>query len=885
MLLGRSCVRTRRQLWDYVRRDLPEADLERVERHLQHCRACAADAEDYAVTAGHLQAYRARPVPPSGSPWLAVRERVLAAPRSLSSPAGRRPRIIWAAGAALVCATAAVGWWRIDRARTPIARTAAVPRPAGKAAGEPVASRNESRVGEPAPPGASPTPGDAPAAPSRAILQQRRNLQPARSRRTPPAVVPRALPAPGDDLAQINSGGDLANWVPLRKDELAALKVRLDRALRRGDDFVEVPFPRLAAADARLLGAAVADYQREKQVVDPRLARSISLSVKGISLADVCRELTDRTGVRFSASRQVADEKVTIFCQDEPVRDLMRSVVRLFGFVWNRSGDEPDYRYELTQTLASQLTEEELRNRDLNAALLALDEAMRKPVPEPPPAPRGPNPRGQTAQARAAAEELWSRVNWVGAIQLYQRLSPAELNALRNGQVLEFDTEADRAERRVPDDLRQPLLRAFTGHPFVPGPDGRLVDAGVPLVDYPGAGVSLGFSIEQREPGQLSLRIEPNFSIPANGRAGALARLPLGGRGSFALAEARSPSVAKPDNAALNRSLRDDPAFRREVSLEPRPGCPVLKRAGASKEAPDRPITLEDMMALVARPPMPHLDSADVWEEVHRQSGLPVVADYYTRLYPVEPFTMKRVRLFDVLCRAGDALGARWKKDGDFLLCRSAGFYWDRLQETPNRLLERWRRDRETRGELPVEDLLEMALLSDWQLNNEAAAQAIRHCWGIEEWGLLARFPNSARGLGAGFGWLMRAVAGMPPGLRERAFSQEGLALAQLPPGHQEEVVRALQQWNYQPLRLADSRIRLVFVPAGRYVWYAPHDRFTTEQYFALPVASGKSPEEALAAARKVDPKADAREIHRTRGVLTLFITYDSYLHSQGMPH
>src|SRR5205807_3804272 len=96
------------------------------------------------------------------------------------------------------------------------------------------------------------------------------------------------------------------------------------------------------------------------------------------------------------------------------------------------------YRYELVQDLRSQLLEEELRNRDRNAALLALDREMcqyRKYL----------NLSPDEALARAATArpeekkllERYAGQGW-GAVQLYFRLSPNELAALRAGQTLTF---------------------------------------------------------------------------------------------------------------------------------------------------------------------------------------------------------------------------------------------------------------------------------------------------------------------------------------------------------------------------------------------------------------------------------------------------------------
>src|SRR5713226_5327772 len=135
--------------------------------------------------------------------------------------------------------------------------------------------------------------------------------------------------------------------------------------MRRWQSILHAIVP-LALACA--LPAAGAGPGAPKQEKDPRLLGKVTLQEKGVGLSDFCAELQAQTGVELSASRAVADEKVTVFVKERAAREVMREVARLLGFFWLRSGREGKYRYELDQDLRSQLAEEELRNRDLDAA-------------------------------------------------------------------------------------------------------------------------------------------------------------------------------------------------------------------------------------------------------------------------------------------------------------------------------------------------------------------------------------------------------------------------------------------------------------------------------------------------------------------------------------
>src|SRR5262249_53734575 len=126
------------------------------------------------------------------------------------------------------------------------------------------------------------------------------------------------------------------------------------------------------------------------------------------------------------------------------------------------------------------------------------------------------------------------------------------------------------------------------------------------------------------------------------------------------LATSRSPSAVNPDNAAANRALRNQSPFDRVITLDLKPSCAPhpTATAGDPDERFDR---VPDLGS-------PRMLSADIWEAIHRATGLPIVADHYTRLYPLDRMRVRSQPLFEALCTVGDALGVRWRKDGDFLV-------------------------------------------------------------------------------------------------------------------------------------------------------------------------------------------------------------------------
>jgi hypothetical protein len=239
------------------------------------------------------------------------------------------------------------------------------------------------------------------------------------------------------------------------------------------------------------------------------------------------------------------------------------------------------------------------------------------------------------------------------------------------------------------------MLQAWTGNVDVNGRP-------TPMAEVPGIKISqVLLRLDRSELGQVSLHVQWAAVWP-----GAMP----GGRKE--LATGRSPSLASPENATANAALRGRPPFDQVVSFEPKPSCPAIKTP--------RPADLDlnlDRASFNLDRAQSYAFSSDVWEAVHRATGLPIIADFYTHLYPVGKLTVERRPLFQALCAVGDALGVRWTKDGEFLLCRSTSYYWDKLREVPNRYLQQWVRDRDANGGLPFADFLEMATMSDPQLD------------------------------------------------------------------------------------------------------------------------------------------------------------------------
>ncbi len=575
-----------------------------------------------------------------------------------------------------------------------------------------------------------------------------------------PAV--HAGPAPIGDLAYVNVNEleAVRRWTQIQLSETDRIRDRIDRLISSGDDFVEVPFPQIAGRDDRATRAAVAAYQTEKEIVDPRLSRKVSLAVKGMAFIDLCKKLSEDSGIAFTAGRTVANDKVTIFCKEKPLRDLMRAISQLFAFGWIRSGDPSAYRYELMQGMRAQLMEEELRNRDRNEALLALDRNMEnlRGLLDLSPAEAAEKSKSATGEEKQMLEKL-AGCGW-GAAQLYFRLSPDELGALRGGGELRFGGSQE-GGRPLPTELANGILGAMDriGVRIQLNPDGSLramgngIQEGQPPSSTPGANPTANLSLRRNELGQYSLDGSTGVSLGG----GAISQ----GRD---LASGMSPSVQNPENAKSNAKLARDPSLRLEANIKPEPSCTL---PGNSWWMGNAELGAGE----------PRVTTADVLEAIHNNTGRDIIGDYFTKLIMPDRVTVAHSSLFDALNRISDAMRVKWAKSDVWLQFRSAAFFNDRLKEVPGQLLTRWQAARRLQGYMPVDELVEIAQLTDAQLDSEAMAEGARAIYGLLEWQL-------ARDTFLRKDW--RFLADIPGAVRRAAFDAKGIAIGRLPLSGQE---------------------------------------------------------------------------------------------------
>jgi len=368
---------------------------------------------------------------------------------------------------------------------------------------------------------------------------------------------------------------------------------------------------------------------------------------------------------------------------------------------------------------------------------------------------------------------------------------------------------------------------------------------GLPLTAIPEARAVVFLRLSQTELGQFAINGSSGFATwGKEGRRlndGSLLR----SDGPYAVGQ--SPRVLEPENAQINARLAGDPGLRARVAVLPLPTCP-----------PEGALPVADARGTSeGKAHEPGVTTADVLEMLHRATGFPIIADFYTRIFPSGKVSVQEQPLFDALNTLGDAMRMRWNKEDRWLQFRSISYYDDRLKEVPNRMLSRWTATRRQRGALRVEDLIEIAQLSDAQLDAAEMAEGARQCWGLAEWGL------------AGNGILrphLRYLAEFTPAQRDEAMSPAGLPLMKMSLVQQQGFLAlgirpAVRLESMEDLAGAVMRVdyrqpgEFRWQPPGWLQWFVPLEPGQMGRRALTPPIHGRTREAALQALREMDPR------------------------------
>jgi len=607
------------------------------------------------------------------------------------------------------------------------------------------------------------------------------------------------------------------------------------------DDFVAPPQALFASIGSpeelpEMARDAMEKYKQEAAVVDSRLVHNISLALKHASMKEVCRELSRQTGVRISAGRNVADENATLFVGSRPAREVMREISLVFGFIWDREGEDGAYSYRLKQSTDSLVEEEKLRNDDVTQAIKSLTRRIRS---------------GSSEKADIA--DL-SRL-------VFSELLPDEMDRLRSGQPVSLGTNPGSNQGMIDPQVSTRLLGAMGGIKLAAesyeGTDDVTDPNAIPFSRMRNPGVNLSLRMKLTEFGGAGL----DADIEAYGTTDKFPRAGYGRPVNIGKIDGVAESAI--DNAKANAALRHVQGMSKQVDFKPIPTVPLAEQTSDWGRQSSYPRLLQfssyrDSKEL--QPPRPYMTSDDFWQSVHEATGRDVVADSFSRLFKLAEF---KGQLFDVLSRGCDDMHVRWGSSDGWLIGRSRAYYWQRINEVPKEKLVAWSKQRRQNrdGTLPIEGVIEMSSLDNRQLDAMQVGLTIVNQWHLPEWGIVSRplWP---------FGFepvrpMVRFLGALPPD-QLQAILDHKLA------------VSSVSQANLEIGGLADiSRgavLGVDYVPPGKFYWDPTFEIGKEEVNTDLIV--GDTPEAVEDEIHKRYPDRPKGEVTLSDGAFTLII-YD----------
>ncbi len=441
---------------------------------------------------------------------------------------------------------------------------------------------------------------------------------------------------------------------------------------------------------------------------DAALSSPVTLAIKGESLSDTLKSLEKQSGVQLRAARDVADQKVTVFVDDKPLRKVMEGLALLLEYHWTAKDLGGKRVYEIWEDEKTRLAREDWFNKAVAKAWEELDAELQRKSEFASMTEEQLNDLRQGLSAKlSTGSDSAARKDWEALLsfinnpaiapvaRLYGKMSPQALEAFRCGMTLYFDSLSDEEAWLIPDDSARVLAESSSSTMSVNGKP--LVPDGVNLEIRSAAGresVSASATV--------ALRMG-NPSVPY--------RLPDG---------------------------RESASFSTSSCMYPIPMCrktlqeayPLPENHLPRDETGDRKVTWEvseivEEASLAGEPTSESsavANRSDILALLHSKLGLQVIADHYSEWgswsaakdRPLKEILASFEAMYNHANVRPCQAHSGW--DGDFLYMRAKDVRACNLREIPNRLLRPWQAVVRKQGCLGLNELGEIAQLTEDQM-------------------------------------------------------------------------------------------------------------------------------------------------------------------------
>lgn len=440
------------------------------------------------------------------------------------------------------------------------------------------------------------------------------------------------------------------------------------------------------AAAARPLAAARESGAKQAAVAscfrgDSRLSRILDVAEKDRPLSDWLKSTGTTLGLPLTATRAVADDKLTAFLDHRPAGEVLTLIARHLELEWikGKSGyllaEPPDEqqrrtRQQQAEWIALQDWMErlarlcEMPEEQLQARRPEVDAALQNPA-------LTPERRQELTEERDLLADRFRHSRAVPvAVRLYRALTPVQLEVLRATGFLRLSSNFGSLAPEVVKATHQAL-----GDPGRPEMDGTVPQAEYTLT------VTERARDNSRPNGARQLKLDVELTAVIEDRSTSTLNW-----------RPRAPATELPSATA-----NADPALQQPLEF---------------KLAPEQPLRSVSEAGVAAYTLTQWPDSirlASVAEALHRLVGREVIADSFTRARFSPALLAKQRSAAEVLDTVAKELDYSWSLDVKTLLLRSRTRAYDRAAEVPERVLQPFRKHALSVPALGLDDFAALA--------------------------------------------------------------------------------------------------------------------------------------------------------------------------------
>lgn len=101
------------------------------------------------------------------------------------------------------------------------------------------------------------------------------------------------------------------------------------------------------------------DFTRD----DPRLAEKLSFQANCLPFPQALAQMSAKTGVSLTADSSLKDDLVLLQVRERPIGEVMTRLAKHFSLAWERTGEAPEYKYNVGQSAEARRAEDTVRRK------------------------------------------------------------------------------------------------------------------------------------------------------------------------------------------------------------------------------------------------------------------------------------------------------------------------------------------------------------------------------------------------------------------------------------------------------------------------------------------------------------------------------------------